>query len=106
MFISRSGSLLTLINVFETTPEQQPALIAHWTRFTTEIQQEPGFLAAALHKSSDGTRVLNYAQWRSQADFDAFVQKHRVDLAQFGQYALRTDPHTYEVVFHWEKAEH
>lgn len=104
MFISQTGTRLTLINVFDTTPEQQQALIDLWIRFTAKIKQEPGFIAAALHKSTDGTRVLNYAQWRSEADFDAFLKKYRADLAQFSHYASRTDPHTYEVVYLWEQA--
>ena len=43
--------------------------------------------------------MINYAHWRSQADFDAFVQRHRADFAQFSKNATRIDPHTYEVVY-------
>ena len=31
----------------------------------------PGFVSANIHLSLDGKKVVNYAQWRSQADFDA-----------------------------------
>ncbi len=31
----------------------------------------PGFVSANIHRSLDGKKVVNYAQWRSQADFDA-----------------------------------
>src|SRR5690242_17410224 len=68
MHITQEGDLLTLINVFETTPEQQQALFEQWIRFTEEVKKEPGYLATALHRSKDGTRVINYAHWRSQAD--------------------------------------
>jgi len=104
MLISQKGNLVTLINVFDTTPEQQQALIEQWVRFTEEVKDEPGFIAAALHKSTDGTRVINYAQWRYQADFDNFMQRHGADFAQFGQNASRIDPHTYEVAYLWEQA--
>ena len=40
-----------------------------------------------------------YAHWRSQADFDAFLKRHGAAFAQFGQNALRIDPHTYNVVY-------
>jgi quinol monooxygenase YgiN len=76
MLISREGNLVTLINVFETTPEKQQALIDQWVRFTEEVRNEPGYLGTALHKSTDGTRVINYAHWRSQADFDAYLRRH------------------------------
>jgi quinol monooxygenase YgiN len=99
MIITKENNLITLINVFETTPEQQQALIDQWVRFTEVVRNEPGYVGTALHKSTDGTRMINYAHWRSQADFDAFLQRHRADFAQFTQHASRTDPHTYEVVW-------
>ncbi len=36
MRVSREGNLITLINVFETKPEQQQALIDQWIRFVEE----------------------------------------------------------------------
>jgi quinol monooxygenase YgiN len=104
MHITQEGDLLTLINVFDTTPEQQQALIDQWIRFTDEVKKEPGYLGTALHRSKDGTRVINYAQWRSQADFDSFLQKYGTQFAQFGQHASRIDPHVYEVVYLDERA--
>jgi heme-degrading monooxygenase HmoA len=105
MLISQEANLVTLINAFDTTPEQQQALIDQWIRFTEEVKDEPGFIGAALHKSTDGTRVINYAHWRSQTDFDSFLARHGADFAQFGQNALRMDPHTYEVVYLSERAD-
>ena len=99
MRISKEGNLVTLINVFETTPERQQALIDQWVRFTEKARNEPGYIGTALHKSKDGTRVVNYAHWRSPAHFEAFVNKYRADFAQFGQNASRIDPHTYDVVY-------
>lgn len=37
MRISREGNLVTLINVFETKPEQQQELINQWIRFVEEV---------------------------------------------------------------------
>jgi quinol monooxygenase YgiN len=104
MLVSQEGNLVTLINVFDTKPEQQQALIDQWIRFTEEVKDEPGFIGAALHRSKDGTRVVNYAQWRSDADFDSFLKRHGADFAQFGQNASRIDPHTYDVVYLSERA--
>ena len=106
MLISQKSNLVTLINVFDTTPEQQQALIDQWIRFTEEVKDEPGFIGAALHKSTDGTRMINYAHWKSQADFDTFLKRHGADFAQFSQNASRIDPHTYEVVYLHENADH
>lgn len=104
MFISQEGNLATLINVFDTSPEQQQALIDQWTRFTEEVKGEPGFLGAALHRSNDGTRVINYAHWRSEEDFNNFRRKYNKQLAALGQLASHVDPHLYEVVYLYEQA--
>ena len=32
------------------------------------MKHAPGFVSASIHKSHDGTKVVNYAQWRSQKD--------------------------------------
>jgi heme-degrading monooxygenase HmoA len=103
MLISQAGDLVTLINAFDTTPEQQQALIDQWIRFTEAMKDEPGFMGAALHKSKDGARVINYAHWRSETDFDNFLKRHGADFAQLGQYASRVDPHTYDVVYLYER---
>ncbi len=71
MRVSREGNLVTLINVFETQPKLQQTLIEQWMRFTEEVKEEPGFIGAALHRSTDGTRVINYTQWRSEEDFES-----------------------------------
>jgi heme-degrading monooxygenase HmoA len=96
MRISREGNLVTVINVFETKPEQQQELIDQWMRFVEEVAGEPGMIGAALHRSTDGTRVINYAQWRSEEDFESFVEKYR---EQMDARRPRVDPHLYEVVY-------
>ena len=102
MLITKQGNLITVINVFETMPEQQ--LIDAWIRFAEEeVKQEPGFIAAALHKSTDGTRVINYAHWRSEADFGRFLNKDWGQFAQLARHATRADPHTYDVVYLYER---
>ena len=41
-------------------------------RATEETMQHlPGFVSASIHRRVDGTKVINDAQWRSQADFAA-----------------------------------
>lgn len=106
MLVTREGNLVTLINVFETKPEQQQAFIDEWIRFTESVKEEPGFIGTALHKSADGTRVVNYAQWRSEADFDSFLKKYRVQMfASFGPLSERIDPHLYEVIYLYERAD-
>ena len=103
MRVTREGHLVTVINVFETKPEQQQELIDAWIRFVEEVRGEPGMIGAALHRSTDGTRVVNYAQWRSVEDFERFVKKYREQMDARRLLAERVDPHLYEVVYLFER---
>ena len=103
MRVFREGNLVTVINVFETKPEQQQELIDQWIRFVEEVAGEPGMIGAALHRSTDGTRVVNYAQWRSKEDFERFVQKYHEQMEARRPLAQRVDPHLYEVVYLFER---
>ena len=97
MFVSRESHLVTLINVFETKPEQQQALLDQLSRFAESVKEEPGMIGAALHRSTDGTRVINYAQWRSEEGLDRFVKKYREQMGALLLLAERADAHDYEV---------
>lgn len=59
---------------FEVEPDKQGALIA---AIAAEVERwvcrRPGFVSATLHASLDGRHVLNYARWRTEADFAAFT---------------------------------
>lgn len=81
---------MTIINVFETKPAQQQELIEQWTRFVESIRDEPGLVGTALHRSTDGTRVVNYAQWRSEADHARFIQKYRARMEAHLPFAERS----------------
>ncbi|RZL77104.1 MAG: antibiotic biosynthesis monooxygenase [Sphingomonas sp.] len=64
---------LILINTFEVTPENADRLVEVLREASGPISGMTGFVSANLHVSADRTRVVNYAQWRSRADYDAFV---------------------------------
>jgi quinol monooxygenase YgiN len=104
MRVSREDHLITLINVFETKPEQQQVLLDQLSHFAESVKEEPGMIGAALHRSTDGTRVINYAQWRSEEDLDRFVKKYREQMETLLRLAERADAHVYEVASLHEEA--
>jgi NAD(P)-dependent dehydrogenase (short-subunit alcohol dehydrogenase family) len=58
--------VITLINVFIVDPTHQQRLVELLTRATeVSVRYAPGFVSASLHRSTDGTKVTMYAQWRS-----------------------------------------
>ena len=92
--------MITLINVFTVEPANQQRLIELLTEATeVSVCRAPGFVSASLHRSTDGTKVTMYAQWRSIDEYQAMRQ----DPAPlpFFQEALKIakfEPGIYEVV--------
>lgn len=73
--IAMTPNVLTLVNVFTVKPENQQQLVDVLVDATEQTMKHlPGFISATIHKSHDGKKVVNYAQWRSQQDFDAMRQ--------------------------------
>ncbi len=72
--LNPSDGYAVLINTFRVQPERAEALIKILADATDTMRNMPGFVSANLHLSSDKTRVVNYAQWRSQTDFEMMLQ--------------------------------
>ena len=73
--ISEQNQVYTVLVVFTVAPEHQRALaeaivpeVERWVRHC------PGFISASFHLSTDGTRVVNYAQWTTKEAWQAFTR--------------------------------
>lgn len=72
--ISRDANVVTLIDIFTVAPEKQEQLVEMVDDTLHELVRHlPGFISASLHKSLDGTRVVDYVQFASRADFEAML---------------------------------
>jgi quinol monooxygenase YgiN len=91
---------VTLINVFDVDPSQQQELVHLLNEGTEEvIAQRPGYVSVNILASSDGSRVLNYAQWRSPDDLKATMADPGVqDYARRAAQLAQASPHVYSVV--------
>lgn len=100
--ITMGRPIATLLNIFTVTPEKQQALIDLLVEVTeTEIKHRSGYVSTTLHKSVDGTRVMNYAQWERQEDADALFTDPRITdyFARAAKLATNVEPHFYDVSF-------
>jgi quinol monooxygenase YgiN len=100
--ISQRGDVVTLINVFTVAPEDQQRLLDLLVEATESVMRErSGFVSANLHRSLDGTKVANYAQWRSREDFEAMLEDPEAAMHMRGaaEIARKFEPHLYEVSF-------
>ncbi|MDT5283444.1 MAG: hypothetical protein QOJ20_4639 [Mycobacterium sp.] len=98
--IEQNSGYATLINVFTVEPDRAAELAALLHTATQEVMRhQPGFRSANIHLSTDGTRVVNYAQWDSADAYRAMLadpttQQHMADAAAL---ASSFDPHLYTV---------
>ena len=98
--IVEHGSHATLINVFTVTPDRAAELAALLTNSTEEVMQHlPGFRSANIHLSTDGTRVVNYAQWDIAEAFAAMQANPdaQVHMRAAAELADGFEPHLYTV---------
>ena len=100
--IDVDAPVFTLINTFSVTPARQEEVIASLRRFTEEHARHlPGFLATAVHASLDGTRVVNYVQWRDGAALQAMLAapEAREHMAEVAALADHIDPVPFSVAY-------
>jgi quinol monooxygenase YgiN len=98
--IDTANAHATLINVFTVEPDRARALADLLERATEETMRHvPGFISANIHVSTDGTRVLNYAQWASAEAYEQMLQdpSAREHMAKAAGLASGFDPHLYTV---------
>ena len=63
--IRTNTGIVTQINVFRVPEGGQQALVEHLTEAAHVAREVPGWISVSLHRSHDGTRVVNYAQSES-----------------------------------------
>ncbi|WP_428342862.1 antibiotic biosynthesis monooxygenase family protein [Mycobacterium sp.] len=90
----------TLMNVFTVQPDRARELADLLTAATEDVMQHiDGFISANIHLSTDGTRVVNYAQWRSAEAMHAMQQNPvaREHMVKCADVADGFEPHLYTV---------
>jgi hypothetical protein len=93
--------LVTLINVHTCKSEDQQRLTDLLMEGVNTIYRHaPGFISANIHKSLDGVRVTNYAQYRSREDVESAWSHPAIPAfaQEVGRLVTSFDAHLYEVV--------
>jgi quinol monooxygenase YgiN len=95
-----SDGYAALINTFRVAPERAEELITLLEGATQEaIRLRPGDVPANLHLSTDRTHIVNPAQWRSRAAFEAMLRDPaaRAHIAEAVKVATSFDPVIFEL---------
>jgi quinol monooxygenase YgiN len=90
----------TFINSFRCEPSDQDEVVSINVDIVEEVASKfPGFISASVHRSIDGTLVVNYLQWES-AEHLAAMQRSEEFQAVARRLAglIEFEPHQCEVV--------
>lgn len=97
--ISKDNGGVALINVLTVEPENQQRVADLLVEISNKwMKHQPGFISANIHKSLDGTHVVNYAQWQSAEDYEVMIKNPQTG-AQMGEIVnlAKWEYHLYEV---------
>ena len=90
-----------MINVFTVEPRDQQRLVEILIEATKRVMsQQEGFISANIHKSIDGTKIVNYAQWKSREAFEKMLKNPRAIIHMNEALSIaKVDGSLYDVVF-------
>ena len=103
--IRENNGIVTQITTVKLPPENQDEVLDLMRQRARFMATQPGFVSVNLHRSKDGSHVVNYIQW---LDAQKLSQAHRAaefrkEWPRFGGLAEEIEPCLYEVV-HTEAA--
>ena len=103
--IRKSNGICTQINVVRLPARNQDEVLKLMIERTRFMATQPGFVSVNLHRSKDGSHVVNYVQWTSPDKLAAahHAPEFRKKWPRFGELVKEVDPSLYDVV-HVESA--
>ena len=102
--IKANTGIVTQINVFTVPEGGQDALIDFLIEAAQFASTTPGWVSASVHRSCDGTRVVNYAQSENAEAAQRIIDRLREGGWLERNKALgKAHPGLYEVVFTLER---
>jgi len=95
---NKNSEVFPVIVVFEVERSRQQELMEQIAQYLEKVvKKQPGFVSSTVHKSVDGTRVINYAQWTSPEFFKASITAQMGALEPKIFQQITPDGHMYEI---------
>jgi len=102
--IRANSGIITQINTFTVPDGGQQKLIELLRQSAEFAKDTPGWLSASLHRSRDGTRVVNYAQSASPEAAKRVIERLREGgFLERNKGLGEAHPGLYDVVFTLER---
>jgi heme-degrading monooxygenase HmoA len=99
--IRKSDGICTQITTVKLPPDNQDEVLNLMKERARFMATQPGFISVNLHRSKDGSHVVNYVQWTSAEKLAAahHSPEFRKKWPRFGELTQEAEPCLYEVVF-------
>jgi heme-degrading monooxygenase HmoA len=98
--IRPSNGICTQINVIKLPTDNQNEVLNLMIERARFMATQPGFVSVNLHKSKDGSHLINYVQWTNAEKLASahHSAEFRKKWPRFGELVQEVDPCLYDVV--------
>jgi heme-degrading monooxygenase HmoA len=98
--IVQNAGIVTQITTVKLNPDNQDEVLSLMKERARFMARQPGFVSVSLHRSEDGSHVVNYIQWTDKQKLTAahHSPEFRKKWPRFGELVQDVEPALYEVV--------
>jgi heme-degrading monooxygenase HmoA len=98
--IRKSDGICTQITTVKLPADHQDEVVGLMIERARFTATQPGFVSVNLHRSKDGSHVVNYVQWTNADKLAAahHSQEFRRKWPRFGELVREIEPCLYDVV--------
>jgi heme-degrading monooxygenase HmoA len=97
--ISENNDVVTQITTVKVAPQHQAEVLRLMAERARFMATQPGFVSVSLHKSEDGSHLVNYVQWNDRNKLAAahHSSEFRKKWPRFGELVNEAEPCLYQV---------
>ena len=97
--IRENSGIVTQITTVKVPPDKQSEVLDLMAQRARFMATQPGFVSVSLHRSEDGSHIVNYVQWKNRKQLEAahHSPEFRNQWPRFGELIKEAEPCLYEV---------
>jgi heme-degrading monooxygenase HmoA len=97
--IRENSGIVTQITTVKVPPDNQSEVLHLMEERARFMKTQPGFVSVSLHRSEDGSHVVNYVQWKDRKQLEAahHSPEFRKRWPRFGELVEEAEPCLYQV---------
>jgi heme-degrading monooxygenase HmoA len=97
--IRPNSDVVTQITTVKVPADNQSEVLHLMEQRAKFMRTQPGFVSVSLHRSEDGTHVVNYVQWKNREQLAAahHSPEFRKKWPRFGELTREAEPCIYNV---------